>query len=144
MESHTRVIGTAGEVMFREGDRQFIRGTQDRMLNLDISDNLGQSWISANGNLLEVIPADAKPLIIVPAQRDPFAHVRLATAWASTADGSNVWLSLGKAGLYHGRLLWGGSGPRLAGVEVKPLGIPEGDPSGTVTIRAITSMRVLR
>ena len=44
MESHTRVIGSAGEVMFREGDRQFIRGTQDRILNIEISDNLGQSW----------------------------------------------------------------------------------------------------
>ena len=73
--------------------------------------------------------------------RDPFAHIRLASAWASTAEGKDVWLSLGKAGLYHGKLLWGRNGPRLAGVEVEPMGIPEGVPDGKVTIRALASRK---
>lgn len=141
MESHTRVVGSAGNVLFREGDRTFLRGTQNRILNLEVSDNLGQSWTSANGNLLEVIPADLKPLITIPAPKDPFAHIRLASAWTAAADGRNVWLSLGKAGLYHGTLLWTPNGPRLAGIEVKPLGIPEGITNGKVTVQAWASMK---
>jgi hypothetical protein len=141
MESHTRMIGSAGEVFFREGDRQFIRGTRDRILSLEISDNLGQSWTSATGNLLQVMSPEARSLVTVSADRDPFAHVRLAEAWATTPDGRDVFLSLGKAGLYHGRLLWDRNGPRLAGIQFKPVGVPEGDARTQVIVTAVASRR---
>lgn len=139
MQTHTRVVGAAGEVAFREGDRTTLRGTKDRILNLELSDDLGSSWKSANCALLDVIPSTLLAHVIISADVDPYAHVRLATAWAATPDHRTVFLSLGKAGLYRGRLCWTKGGPILGQGALAPLAVPEGDSRTPVSVNVVAS-----
>ena len=133
MEHHTRVVGTAGERIFRE-NRYGIRGTDDRILALEMSDNLGQSWGNATGSLLNLVPEALRPNLVISNKVDPFAHVRIATAWVAAPDGITFFLALGKAGLYRGKVMASPKGPLVLGPQVQPVSVPEGDTRTPVTI----------
>lgn len=141
MGPHVRVVGTAGDLLFREGERTGLRGTKDRILNLEMSLDFGATWRPANFGLLEAIPEARRGYVTVSTEKDPYAHVRLATAWAAAPDGRTVFLSLGKAGLYRGRVRGGGRGPLLLKVELDPPAMPAGDSRARITLRAVVTSR---
>lgn len=140
MERHTRMLGSAGEVVFRE-NRQPVWGTDDRIFTVEMSDNYGQSWSDVTGGLQTQVPAPARSVLRIANAVDPFAHVRVATAWTAAGDGRTVYLGLGRAGLYRGRLMWTKGGPLLLAAAINPLSVMEGETgaplslSGTATTR---------
>ena len=133
MERHARVIGTLGARVVRE-DRAGIRGTNTRILTIAMSSDYGNSWHDVTGSLTSLIPAARRSEVIIDNQRDPFAHVRFATAWAAAPDGSMGVLGLGKAGLYRFRLMASKGGPILGGSRVAPPSVLEGDPQARVAV----------
>lgn len=141
MEEHTRVVGTAGKYAFRES-RTAIRGTNDRLLVIQMSDNYGQSWTDLTGALCSLVPDNLRPNLIISNEVDPYAHVRIATAWCSCPDERTVFLALGKAGLYRGSLMWTAKGPIVAGVALKPDAVVAGDAQARVTVWGAASARV--
>jgi photosystem II stability/assembly factor-like uncharacterized protein len=140
MEQHTRMLGAAGEFVFRE-NRQAIRGTDDRIFTVEMSDNYGQSWSDVTGGLQTAVPAPVHGVLVVANAVDPFAHVRVATAWATALDGRGVYLGLGRAGLYRGRLLWTKGGPLLLAASVSPLSVMEGESGTVLTLRGTATTR---
>lgn len=140
MEQHTRVVGVAGPYVFRE-NRQGIRGTDDRIFTIEMSDNYGQSWSDVTQGLQLAVPEKVRPNLIISNQVDPFAHVRVATAWSSAPDGNTVFLGLGKAGLYRGRLLWTPQGPRVVAPGITPRSVVEGDDKAKATVSVVVSPR---
>ena len=141
MAGHTRIIGSAGEWIFQEGDRETIRGTKDRILVLQTSNNLAQSWQDCTGNIRELVPEKLRSNLIITTEQDPFAHIRIARAWASTVDGRNAFLSLGKAGLYRGEIFSQKGGPRVAEVSFTPASVIAGDTKTKIVIKAIITTR---
>jgi len=139
MGPHTRVVGVAGEYIFREGDRVTLRGTKDRILNLEVSADYGGNWSNAMCSLADAVPEQLRPVLIISSDTDPFAHIRIATAWASAADGKTVFIGLGKAGLYRGRLMWTPKGPLVAEVKLNPLAVVEADAKTLVRVRAVVT-----
>jgi len=59
MEQHTRVVGVSGESVFRE-NRQGIRGTDDRIFTIEMSDNYAQSWSDVTEGLQLAVPDDLR------------------------------------------------------------------------------------
>lgn len=140
MEQHTRMLGAAGTLVFRE-NRQAVRGTDDRSLTVELSDNFGQSWEDVSGGLAAVIAPAQRGLLRISNAVDPFLHVRVATAWAASPDGQYVWLGLGRAGLVRGRLLWTRGGPLLLAASVTPLSVSEGESGVALTIKGVATTR---
>jgi hypothetical protein len=140
MEQHTRVVGVSGESVFRE-NRQGIRGTDDRIFTIEMSDNYAQSWSDVTEGLQLAVPDDLRSNLVISNKIDPFAHVRIATAWSSMPDGRTVFLGLGKAGLYRGRFLWTSRGPRVVAPQVTPRSVVEGDDNAKVTVSVVASPR---
>jgi len=144
MGPHTRVVGTAGDLLFREGDRTFIRGTQDRTLNLEMSADFGASWKACTYSLPDIVPEALRLNLVISAEKDPFAHIRIATAWAAAPDGRTVLLGLGKAGLFRGKLSWTPKGPLVAEAKIAPLAVVEGDSKTKVKIEALVTSRTAK
>jgi photosystem II stability/assembly factor-like uncharacterized protein len=140
MEQHTRVVGVAGQDVFRE-NREAIRGTDDRIFTLEMSEDYGQSWADVTAGLQTAVPDDLRSNLIISYKVDPYSLVRRATAWTSTPDDQYVFLGLGKAGLYRGRLMWSNLGPRVPLATVQPVAIVEGDTATKVHIQAWASAR---
>jgi hypothetical protein len=140
MERHARVIGTLDTLIFRE-DRGEIRGEPARQLTINISGDYANSWEDVTGALLDQVPADLRQHVTIQNSVDPFAHVRMATAWAAAPAQRTVLLGLGKAGLYRGVLLQTKRAPYLVGPAVRPFSLPEGDTATPLTVRVMASPR---
>ncbi|MDQ2732232.1 MAG: glycoside hydrolase family 44 protein, partial [Armatimonadota bacterium] len=134
------MVGTAGDSVFRE-NRQGIRGTDDRIFTLEVSDNYGQSWSDVTEGLQRAVPDNLRSNLVISNKVDPFAHVRVATAWSSVPGGRTVFLGLGKAGLYRGRFLWTAKGPRVVAPLVSPRSVVEGDDNVDVKVSVVASPR---
>jgi hypothetical protein len=140
MERHARVIGTMGATLFRE-DRETIRGENARMLTIAISDNYANSWEDVTGALTEMVPPDLRSHITINNDVDPYAHVRMATAWCSLPEKRTALLALGRAGLYRGVLMRTARGPLIVRPGASPASVLEGDEGTAVTVSAMVSPR---
>ena len=139
MEQHTRMVGAAGALLFREGNREQREG--NRVWILQMSDNEGVSWQDVTLNLLDALAGHLGRLPPAFADMSPFQENRQATAWAAAADGQTVFLGLGAAGLYRGRLMSTARGPILGGITLHPSAVRAGDTTTRVQIRATASSR---
>ena len=140
MEQHTRMLGGAGDYVFRE-NRTAVWGTDDRIFTVEMSDNYGQSWSDVTGGLQTLVPPAARPQLRIANAVDPFAHVRVATAWAAAGDGRTVYLGLGRAGLYRGRLMWTKGGPLLLAAGLSPLSVMEGETGAEFSLTGTATTR---
>ncbi|KPK63331.1 MAG: hypothetical protein AMK73_05220 [Planctomycetes bacterium SM23_32] len=140
MERHARVIGTMGAKLFRE-DRRPLRGENARMLTIAISDNYANSWEDVTGALTEVVPPALRPHITIANSIDPYAHVRMATAWCSLPESRTALLALGRAGLYRGVLMRTARGPLIVRPAASPMSVLEGEEGVAVTLSAMASPR---
>jgi len=138
MERHARVIGTLGTLLIRE-DREPIYGREARLISITMSDDFSNSWQDVTCALADLVPEEKRSAIIVENKVDPFAHVRFATAWASTADGKVGFLGLGKAGLFRASLMWTKGGPLLGDARVMPPAVLEGDTRSEMAIQVSAS-----
>jgi photosystem II stability/assembly factor-like uncharacterized protein len=141
MEVHTRVIGTLGDTIFREGDRTPIRGTHDRILNLETSNDLGQSWHSANSGILSLLSDDQRKDLIITTDVDPYAHQRFATAWAAAPGNGRALLALGKAGVYRCTPCTTKGGPVIGDAVLEPLSVIAGDDHTPVVIHVAAAAK---
>ncbi|MEI8243930.1 MAG: sialidase family protein, partial [bacterium] len=139
MEDHSRMVGVAGRLVFREGNRALREG--NRVWMLQLSDNEGVNWQEVTLNLTDAIAGHLGTLPAAFTNMSPFQENRQATAWAATPDGQTVLLGLGAAGLYRGRVMNTPRGPLLSGVSLSPAAGREGDTQSRVQIRAVASSR---
>jgi photosystem II stability/assembly factor-like uncharacterized protein len=140
MERHARVIGTMGTTLFRE-DRASLRGRDARELTIAMSDNYANSWQDVTGGLIELVPPALRQYVTIENSVDPFAHVRMATAWCSLPEQRTALLALGKAGLYRGVLMRTARGPLIVRPGATPTSLLEGDAGTPVAVRAMVSSR---
>ncbi len=127
MGEHARVIGAAENLFLREGDRARLRGLKDRPLTLQMSADLGNSWQPANFGLFEAIPASRRAALWIPEEKDPYAHIRIATAFGTNARQRTMLLALDDAGVVKGEWMWTEKPPIIAGAKLAPKTLRVGD-----------------
>jgi len=140
MERHARVVGSIGTTLFRE-DREAIRGENARLLAVVASYDFANSWEDVTGALIDLVPPNLRPHITIQNSVDPFAHVRMATCWASAPGQRIFFLGLGKAGLYRGEIMKTKRGPDLADARATPVSLAEGDLRTPIRISVMASAR---
>jgi photosystem II stability/assembly factor-like uncharacterized protein len=140
MERHARVVGTIGSLLVRE-DRSEIYGEPARRLAIHVSSDYANSWEDVTGGLCDLVPAALQSNIVIRNSVDPFAHVRMASAWCSAPDQRTAFLGLGKAGLYRATLLQTKRGPQIVNPKASPSTLAAGDSTARVTLSVMASPR---
>jgi len=141
MGDHARVVGAAGNFFLREGDRPRLRGNPNRPLNLQFSTDNGAHWQSANFSLFDVIPKARHAALWIAEEKDPYAHIRIATAFAADDASRTFLLALGTAGVVKGEWMWTERPPIIAGAKVAPETVREGDTRTRLTMSVAASDR---
>lgn len=138
MERHARVVGTMGPILFRE-DREPIPGEKARLLTITMSDNYANTWEDVTGALIGLVPAALRANVTIQDAVDPYAHVRMVTAWSSLPEQHLAFVGLGKAGLCRGLLMRTKQGPQIVNAAADPISVLAGDSATPVTVRAMVS-----